>query len=67
MRKGILRNRDVVVYKDGANIGRSSYFGDGFPHDRCAVNEHVFILRALPNVGQVFSIFGFVKTRRDSA
>ena len=52
MRKGVLRSRDVVLYKDGANIGRSSYFGDGFPHEKCAVNEHVFILRALPEVGQ---------------
>jgi len=52
MRKGVVKSRDVVVYKDGANIGRSSYFGDGFPHERCCVNEHVFILRALPEVGQ---------------
>ena len=52
MRKGIIQSRDVLVYKDGANIGRSSYFGDGFPHETCAVNEHVFILRASPQVGQ---------------
>ena len=57
MRKGVLRSRDVVVYKDGANIGRSSYFGDGFPHEKCAVNEHVFILRVLPEVGQSFLYF----------
>ena len=52
MRKGIVQNRDVVVYKDGANIGRSSYFGDGFPYETCCVNEHVFILRAVKEVGQ---------------
>ena len=52
MRKGVIQNRDVVVYKDGANIGRSSYFGDDFPHKQCAVNEHVFIMRAIPAVGQ---------------
>lgn len=57
MRKGVVRNRDVVVYKDGANIGRSSYFGDGFPHKQCAVNEHVFILRAVPEVGQTLLYF----------
>ena len=54
MNKGIVKNRDVVIYKDGANIGRSSYFGDGFPHEKCAVNEHVFRLRALPEIGQNF-------------
>ena len=52
MRRGVVRDRDVVLYKDGANIGRSSFFGDSFPHAQCAVNEHVFILRARPSVGQ---------------
>ena len=52
MCKGVVQNRDVVVYKDGANVGRSSYFGEGFPHEQCAVNEHVFILRGLPELGQ---------------
>jgi type I restriction enzyme S subunit len=46
MNKGIVRNRDVAVYKDGAYIGKSSYFRDGFPHVECCVNEHVFLLRS---------------------
>ena len=46
MRKGIVRDRDVAIYKDGAYIGKSSYFRDGFPHVECCVNEHVFLLRA---------------------
>jgi type I restriction enzyme S subunit len=46
MRKGIVRGRDVAIYKDGAYIGKSSYFRDGFPHLECCVNEHVFLLRA---------------------
>jgi type I restriction enzyme, S subunit len=46
MRKGIVRERDVAIYKDGAYIGKSSYFRDGFPHSECCVNEHVFLLRA---------------------
>jgi len=45
MRKGIVRDRDVAIYKDGAYIGRSSYFRDGYPHTECCVNEHVFLLR----------------------
>jgi type I restriction enzyme S subunit len=36
----------VAIYKDGAYIGKSSYFRDGFPHSECCVNEHVFLLRA---------------------
>lgn len=46
MTKGIVRDRDVAIYKDGAYIGKSSYFRDGFPHSECCVNEHVFLLRA---------------------
>jgi type I restriction enzyme, S subunit len=46
MRRGIVRDRDVAIYKDGAYIGKSSYFRDGFPHAQCCVNEHVFLLRA---------------------
>lgn len=46
MSKGIVHDRDVAVYKDGAYIGRSSYFRDGFPYSECCVNEHVFLLRA---------------------
>ena len=40
-----LQNGDVLLYKDGAKIGRKTYFDQGFPHSKCAVNEHVFILR----------------------
>lgn len=46
MNKGVVHDRDVAIYKDGAYIGKSSYFRDGFPHAECCVNEHVFLLRA---------------------
>jgi type I restriction enzyme S subunit len=46
-RKGAaVRPGDVLLYKDGAQIGRKTYFDSGFPHEQCAVNEHVFIVRA---------------------
>ena len=45
MEKGVVRDRDVAIYKDGAYIGRSTYFRDGYPHERCCVNEHVFLVR----------------------
>lgn len=57
MRRGVIQSRDVMLYKDGAYIGRSSMFGDGFPHSQCAVNEHVFILRADTDVGQSYLYF----------
>jgi type I restriction enzyme S subunit len=45
MRRGIVRDRDVAIYKDGAYIGKTTYFRDGFPYSECCVNEHVFLLR----------------------
>lgn len=45
MRNGVVQDRDVAIYKDGAYIGKSSYFRDGFPHAKFCVNEHVFLLR----------------------
>lgn len=37
---------DILLYKDGAQVGRKTYFDCGFPHAECAVNEHVLIVRA---------------------
>jgi len=45
MKSGIVDDRDVLLYKDGASLGRKSYFQDGFPYQECCVNEHVFLLR----------------------
>lgn len=45
MKKGHVMSGDVLLYKDGAQIGRKSLFMDGFPHQTCCINEHVFILR----------------------
>ncbi len=45
MQKGVVKDGDVALYKDGAYIGRTSYFRDGFPHSEFCINEHVFLLR----------------------
>jgi len=52
LRRGVIKSEDVLLYKDGAYVGKKSLFMDGFPHKTCCVNEHVFILRTndkLPN------------------
>jgi type I restriction enzyme S subunit len=67
MTRGVVRDRDVLLYKDGANIGRASFVGEGYPHDRCAVNEHVFILRSNPFVGQSFLYFWMVRDENRQA
>lgn len=54
MRRGIVRPGDVLLYKDGAYTGRVSMFDHGFPFTQCAVNEHVFRIRARPPFSQEF-------------
>lgn len=57
MRRGHVQNRDVLLYKDGVQIGRKTIFGDGFPHETCCINEHVFDLRANDRCTQAYLFF----------
>ncbi|MFA4888748.1 MAG: restriction endonuclease subunit S [Candidatus Omnitrophota bacterium] len=57
MNRGVIEDYDVLVYKDGAYIGRKSMFGKGFPYEQCCVNEHVFILRSNSRANQFFLYF----------
>jgi type I restriction enzyme S subunit len=57
MSHGHVKNRDVLLYKDGAHIGKKSMFGDGFPHEECCINEHVFILRTNDRCTQAYLFF----------
>lgn len=57
MTRGRVQSGDVLLYKDGAHIGRKSLFRDGFPHEECAVNEHVFILRPDDRVTPAYLFF----------
>ncbi len=48
MKKGIVKGYEILIYKDGGKPGyfmpNFSMFGEGFPYERCAINEHVFLL-----------------------
>ena len=58
LRKGVVQDRDVLVYKDGGRPGHFtphiSFFGDGFPFERMALNSHVYRLRGSKPVSQEF-------------
>ena len=56
LNRGIVESRDVLLYKDGAYTGKVSMSLDGFPHKKCSVNEHVFILRTF-NSRLQFSLY----------
>jgi len=57
LKRGVITSGDVLLYKDGAYTGKSSMALDGFPHVRCAVNEHVFIIRTANKKYQYFLYF----------
>mgnify|MGYP003290086966 CR=1 FL=1 len=57
MKRGKLKDRDILVYKDGAYIGRTSLFQDGFPHQIASVNEHVFLVHAKNEMLQYYLFF----------
>jgi type I restriction enzyme S subunit len=57
MRRGKIENKDILIYKDGAYIGKTSMFQDEFPHKICAVNEHVFLINSGRNDIQNYLFF----------
>ena len=46
MKRGHGKDNDILLYKDGAYIGKVTLFRNGFPFKKYAVNEHVFLLRS---------------------
>lgn len=57
IKKGLLEHKDILIYKDGAYIGKTSMFQDNFPHPCCAVNEHVFLLNTGDEILQNYLYF----------
>jgi type I restriction enzyme S subunit len=45
MKKGHVSCEDILVVKDGATTGKTSFISTAFPDELAAVNEHVFIVR----------------------
>ena len=48
MRSGVIKEKDLLLVKDGATIGKISYINT-MPYPECSVNEHVYILRTKRN------------------
>lgn len=50
LNKGQIYPNDIIVVKDGATTGKTSFVDSHFPHKHAAVNEHLFIVRVDPKV-----------------
>jgi len=57
MKRGKIENKDILIYKDGAYIGKTTLFQDDFPHIKCCVNEHVFLLKSKDELYQNYLFF----------
>src|SRR5882724_5321611 len=61
MKRGHVNSHDVLLYKDGGRPGEYephvSMFGDGFPFEKCCINEHVYRLRANERLSQEYLYF----------
>jgi type I restriction enzyme S subunit len=61
MGKGHVRDRDVLLYKDGGRPGEFephvTMVGDGFPFPEFSINEHVYRLRTEPQLPQAYLYF----------
>lgn len=44
MKRGKNENFNVLIYKDGAYIGKTTMFMDGYPFEKYCINEHVFFV-----------------------
>ena len=50
LNKGRIYPDDIIVVKDGATTGKTSFVDNNFPHKDAAVNEHLFIVRVDPKI-----------------
>ena len=54
MARGIIRQGDVLVVKDGATTGKVALVRSDFPYSDAAVNEHVFVCRPSKGLKSAF-------------
>lgn len=62
MTKGRIKIGDILVVKDGATTGKTSFVDSGFPFKNAVVNEHVFICRPNASINPIF-LFRFMASQ----
>lgn len=54
---GKIENNDILIYKDGAYVGKTTLFRDEFPYKEAYVNEHVFLIHANSDLYEEYLYF----------
>lgn len=60
MTSGRIAPQDILVVKDGATTGKTSFVHKDFPYKRAAVNEHVFCVRVDPERALPMYVYHFL-------
>lgn len=60
MRSGKIHNQDILIVKDGATTGKTSFVDETFPYKNAAINEHVFRLQINPKHANPKYVFYFL-------
>ena len=60
LNKGQINPNDIIVVKDGATTGKTSFVDSDFPHKKAAVNEHLFIVRVDPEIALPKFVFYYL-------
>jgi type I restriction enzyme S subunit len=61
MKRGRIKPQDILIVKDGATTGKTSFVADDFPYKEAVLNEHVFRLRVFPEVATQRYVFHFLR------
>lgn len=62
MKRGLINEKDILIVKDGATTGKTSFVDNNFPFEKAFVNEHVFIARTFSNLNSK-AIFYFLRSK----
>lgn len=63
MNRGVLKQKDILIVKDGATTGKTSLVTDNFPFNFACVNEHVFICRFFEILSSNF-VFHYLRSQQ---
>lgn len=64
LKTGRIENNDILLVKDGATTGKTSYVDDNFPFDMAAINEHLFKIRIDRNLANPSYVFRFLHSNK---
>ncbi len=63
LKKGEIKRNDILIVKDGATTGKTSYITKDFQYEKAFVNEHVFICRLFENINSKI-VFYFLYSQK---